>query len=373
MRRFFGDIWMTLQDEWRRVWHDEGVVLIVVFALFIYGVSYSLGYGGEVLNDVPIAVVGGDEGSMSRRLVQIFDASPKLRVAHEVADLNEAEQLLRERKVWGAVTLSPDLERDILAERQSAVAILGDASYFLAYREVVEGAVTAIRQMNAEIVEQREGAYNPPIIFEQRNLFNPMLGYGIFVMPAIILLIVQQTAIIGVGMVSATRRERRERYASTSAIAVTIGRTTAYLTIYAATLGFMLTVHYWIFDYPMRGEWWRCVAVVVPYMLAVVSLAQMVGALFRRRESSIIWLLWLSIPFLLVSGVSLPPQAFPEWLYMLGRVVPSSSAVEAWIAVQSMGATLADVAPKLVLLWCLVIIYGIGAVVANRAAIHKRA
>ena len=365
MRHFCNDILLTLQDEWRRVWHDEGVVLIVVFALFIYGVSYSLGYGGEVLNEVPIAVVGGGEGSLSRRLVRMFDASPKLRVAHEVADLNEAEQLLRERKVWGVVTLSPDLERNLLAEQQGEVAILGDASYFLAYREVVEGAVTTIRQMNAEIVEQREGTYTPPIIFEQRNLFNPTLGYGVFVMPAIILLIVQQTALIGIGMVSATRREHRERYVTDSALAITIGRTIAYIIIYAVTLGFMLTVHYSLFDYPMRGEWWRCVAVIVPYLLAVVLLAQMLGAIFRRRESSIVWLLWLSIPFLLVSGVSLPPQAFPEWLYMLGRVVPSSSAVEAWIAVQSMGASLSDVAPKLMLLWFWVIIYGVGAVVAN--------
>ena len=92
----------------------------------------------------------------------------------------------------------------------------------------------------------------------------------------------------------------------------------------------------------------------------------MVGTIFRNRESSIVWLLWFSIPFLLVSGVSLPPQAFPKWLYWIGRVVPSSSAVEAWIAVQSMGATLSDVAPKLTLLWVLVVVYGVGAIVANK-------
>ena len=145
-----------------------------------------------------------------------------------------------------------------------------------------------------------------------------------------------------------------------------MGRSVVYLAIFGLTLGFMLTVHYSLFDYPMRGVWWRCVAVVVPYLLAVILLAQMVGALFRRRESSLVWLLWLSIPFLLVSGVSLPPESFPQWLYVAGRVVPSSSAVEAWIAVQSMGATLKDVAPKLTMLWVLVALYGAGAVVANR-------
>lgn len=366
MRRFFGDVWRTATEEWGRVWHDEGVVLIVVFALFIYSVLYSIGYGGEVLNEVPTAVVGGDNGALSRALTCRLDASPKIRVAYEVSDIGEAELLLRERKVWGVVAISPNLDGDILAGRQGRVAILGDASYFLAYREVVEGAVAAIQVTNAEIIESRDGRYAPPIIFEQRNLYNAELGYGIFVMPAIILLIVQQTALIGIGMVSATRRERGERYISDAPFATTVGRTLTYMAIYALTLGFMLTVHYSLFDYPMRGEWWRCVAVVAPYLLAVVLLAQSLGALFRRRESSVVWLLWFSIPFLLVSGVSLPPQAFPRWLYLLGKVVPSSSAVEAWIGVQSMGTSLRDVAPELTLLWVLIVLYGALAVVANR-------
>ena len=359
-------LFSIIRDEWHRVWNDEGVVLIVVFALFIYAVSYSLGYGGEVLIEVPIAVVGDEEKGVNQQLIREIDASPKVRVAYEVVDMGEVKRLLAERKIWGAVALSPNLEENVLSGRQGRVAILGDASYFLAYREVVEGAVTAIQQMNEQIIKERSGEYSPPVIYEQRNLFNPSLGYGIFVMPAIILLIVQQTALIGIGMVSATRRERGEQYGVESPFVITIGRTLTYLAIYATTLGFMLTVHYSLFDYPMRAPWWRCVAVILPYLLAVIFLAQSVGALFRRRESSILWLLWLSIPFLLVSGVSLPPQAFPKWLYIIGRVVPSSSAVDAWIAIQSRGASLSDIAPELTVLWILVALFGVCAVVANR-------
>ena len=358
-------IFSIVKDEWRRVWHDEGVALIMVFALFIYSISYSLGYGGEVLREVPIAVVGGERSDEGRDLVRMMDATPELRVAHEVGSIAEAEQLLRERKVSGVVALSPTFTEDLLAERQGRVAVLGDASYFLAYREVVEGAVATIRQKNREIIASRNGAYSPPVLYEQHNLFNPELGYGIFVMPAIILLIVQQTALIGVGMLSATRVERGEEYPSTSPLAITVGRMAAHLAIYSLTLGFMLTIHYSLFGYPMRGRWWECVAVILPYMISVSLFAQMVGGWFRRRESSLVWLLWLSIPFLLVSGVSLPKEAFPQWLYMVGRVVPSSLAVDAWIRVQSCGASLAEVAPELAMQWVLICIYGIGAVVAN--------
>lgn len=372
MKRFLQDIWLVMSDEWRRVWNDAGVVLIVVFALFIYGISYSLGYGGEVLEEVPIAVVGGDAATTSRQLVRIVDASPKVQVAHEVYDMEEAKRLFAERKIWGVVALSPSFDSDILSGKQARVAILGDASYFLAYREMVEGVVAAVQQMNEQIVAERNENYSPPIIYEQHNLFNPSFGYGVFVMPAVILLIVQQTALMGIGMVSATRRERRERYEINSAFVVTIGRTLTYLTIYAVTLGFMLTVHYSLFDYPMRGAWWRCVAVIAPYILAITLLAQALGALFRKRESPILWLLWFSIPFLLVSGVSLPPQAFPEWLYIVGKIVPSSSAVEAWIAIQSRGASLSDIAPQLTLLWILVALYAGLAICGNRASLPTK-
>jgi len=367
MRHFFKDIWHTSTDEWSRVWHDEGVVLIVVFALFIYTILYSLGYGGEVLNEVPIAVVGGSNGEISRTLTEKIDASPKICVTYNACDISEVERLLAERKIWGAIALSPDLDCNILTSgQQGKVAILGDASYFLAYREVAEGSVAAIQEMNNEIIKERNGSYNPPILFEQHNIFNAELGYGVFVMPAIILLIVQQTALIGIGMLSATRRERNERYPTSSPIIITIGRTITYLAIYSLTLGFMLTVHYTLFDYPMRGIWWQCIAVIAPYLLSVVLLAQTIGSIFRKRESSIVWLLWFSIPFLLVSGVSLPTQAFPQWLYLIGKIIPSSSAVDAWIRVQTMGATLSDITPELTLLWVLVAIYGLLAAIANR-------
>ena len=98
-------LFSIFREEWRSVWHDEGVALIVIVALFIYGISYSLGYGGEVLNEVPIAVVGGDDNAVNQRIVSMLNASPKVRVAYRVGDMVEAKQLLAERKIWGVVAV----------------------------------------------------------------------------------------------------------------------------------------------------------------------------------------------------------------------------------------------------------------------------
>ena len=52
--------------------------------------------------------------------------------------------------------------------------------------------------------------------------------------------------------------------------------------------------------------------------------------------------LWTSVPVLLLAGVSYPHEAFPEWLYLMGRLLPSSSAVDSFVAIGTMGATLSD-------------------------------
>ena len=50
-------------------------------------------------------------------------------------------------------------------------------------------------------------ATTQPVIYQSHNLFNPYLGYGTFVMPAIIMVIIQQTLLIGIGMIGGTWRE----------------------------------------------------------------------------------------------------------------------------------------------------------------------
>ena len=135
----------------------------------------------------------------------------------------------------------------------------------------------------------------------------------------------------------------------------------------------MLVVHYRVFGYPMNGRTVDCLAVVVPYVLASVLMGITLSLLFTRRESSLVWLLWSSVPVLLLSGASLPKEAFPEWMYLAGQILPSSSAVAAYVRVQTAGAPLSAVEVEIVRLWMLVLAYGVSAVVGTYAVIRRQA
>ncbi len=371
----------VMRNEYREIFSDAGVMLVLVFAIFIYSTLYSLGYGREVLRDVPIAVVDNSKTPSSRALIESFDAGPNTVVAYDAPDMEEAKRLFFDHKIYGVVYIPADYELNLLRGEQADVAIYCDAGYFLMYRQVFQEIVASVSSAGAMVEMQRliaGGIDTPqakataqPVIYQAHNLFNPYLGYGTFIMPAIIIVIIQQTALIGIGMIGGTWREYglydklkergRERL---STFPVVLGKALVYLSIYAVTSSWVLTIHYHIFGYPMRGSVASCAAVVVPYILACVLLGIALSTLFRRREHSLLMLLWTSIPILLLSGASLPKEAFPHWLYIFGQILPSSHAVDAWIRVQSMGADAGEVMPQIRALWRMVFLYGGLALVA---------
>ncbi len=365
----------VMRSELREIFSDAGVMLVLVFAIFIYSTLYSFGYGNEVLRDVPIAVVDNSHTASSRALVESFEAGPNTVIAYDAPDMESAKRLLFDHKIYGVVYIPADYERCLVGGTQANVAIYCDASYFLMYRQVFQEIVASVSYAGAMVEFQRliaEGINIPqaksvthPIIYQAHNLFNPYLGYGTFIMPAIIIVIIQQTALIGIGMIGGTWREYglyhklvqkgRNRLSS---IPVVFGKALVYLMVYAVTSTWILTVHYRVFGYPMNGNAGDCIAVIVPYILACAFMGIALSTLFHKREHSLLFLLWSSIPILLLSGASLPKEAFPHWLYLFGKIFPSSSAVDAYIRAQSMGASFAELLPQIRTLWFLAIAYG---------------
>ena len=128
--------------------------------------------------------------------------------------------------------------------------------------------------------------------------------------------------------------------------------------IYSVTTFYILGLHYKLFHYPMNGATGTIVVFMLAYMAACIALGIAISTLFRYRENSLLLLLWTSIPLLMLSGVSYPREGIPDWLFNLGQIFPSSHGVNAFIRIQSMGASLSEVLPEIRMLCILALVYG---------------
>jgi ABC-2 type transport system permease protein len=378
----------ALVDEARLVFCDAGVLIITVLAVVVYSFVYPIPYLNQALKNVPVAVVDGDHSGLSRRLVRMADEHEAIRIAEEALSTAEAERLVRSGAVRGVLVIPRGFERDVLEGRRARLSGYIDASYLLAYNAALTGILETAGTVSAgvEVARWRAGGLSReaalrarrPVGLELRPLFNATSGYATYVVPAVLVLILQQTLLIGIGMAGGARRERITSGSTAPVdgfghpVAQVLGRSIPYLLLYGfnAAYYFAFIPRYYGFYVPGSG---RAVALLtVPFLLATVFMGFALRAFFSKRETAMQVILFTSLPFVFLGGFAWPAEAVPAWLHRAAQFVPTTTAIPAFLRLMRQGASLADVTGEASVLWALTAIY-LPAACAAEYAIQRRA
>ncbi len=371
----------ALVDESRRVFGDPGVLLITAAAVVIYSFFYPIPYAPEVLHDVPVAIIDSDGSGLSRTLARMLDTHEAVRVSVRCASMEEAERLLRAGTVSAVVAVPRGFGGDVVAGRQARIALVADSTYMLAYGQTLRGVLEGTGTLSAGIELARGRAAGrsaesaararQPVTADLRPLFSPAAGYGTYVVPAVLVLVLQQTLLIGAGLAGGTRQERlaRERASGGDppgpvavptlwrAAASVVGRAMPYLALYSANASYCFGFALWYLGFPVMAPAGTIALVTVPFLLSVTMLALALRGIFRRRETAVQVLLFTSLPFVFVAGFAWPVEALPAWIRGASQFVPTSSAIPAFVRILRAGASLADVEREMATLWMLALLY----------------
>jgi ABC-2 type transport system permease protein len=360
-----------LAAEYRRIFLDPGAVLILVGALVIYAFFYPTPYRAQVLKDVPVVVVDEDQTDLSRRLVRMVDAHELTGVTAQMKSMAEAEVAVRAGQAGGILVVPADFERRVKRGEQAFVTAYTDASYFLIYRQVLTAVVESTGTLSAGIEVRRLIAggvpadramkARDPLPLVMRPLFNPTEGYAGYVVPAVLVLILQQTLLVGIGLVRGTVRERDGKAAvpaqpgdgeaSNAAFFELLGRALAYYSVYVVHGLFYFGVVFHLYGFPQLADARTLFLFGTPFLLSVIFLGLTLSTLFRSREMAIQVLLFSSLPALFLSGFAWPVESLPRWLAAFARALPSTTAIPGFLRLTEMGATLADVRAEWMTLW----------------------
>lgn len=370
------EIWRYIKDEVNLIYRDKGMLLLVVIALPLYTLIYSLAYGSEVVRNVPIAIVDDDNSSESRSLIKTYATGPGTMVNYKASNMQEAQELFYSKKISGIVYIPHGFESSIMAGREANMGLILDGSHLLLYRQVLEqitkstlqhGAMVELSRLIKRDIDPSTAKFIiEPIAINIDNVYNDTLGYGTFVMPSVVMVIIQQTLLIGLAMAGA-QRDNKKRITAKYIIAKVL----VYTIIYGINLIFILGFIWNIFGFANIGNTLHVTMFLILYIISALSLAMLFSLLFHKRESPLMLLLWSSVPVLLLAGVSYPREAFPEWLFDIGRLLPSSSGVNGFIALASRGATLYEIREEVFTLVILTIIYITLTIFINKIRINK--
>lgn len=362
-------IWMK---EMKATVQDEGVLIFFILVPLLYPLLYSWAYNNEVVRDVPVAVVDLSHTQLSRQFIRQYDASPDVKVAYHCNSLEEARELVGKQIIRGVVYIPADFAQNLNRMEQSHISVYCDMSYMLAYKAIFQTATAVSGGMNKDIQIHLSGNYTSreddistqPLAVEEVAIFNPTGGYGNFIIPGVLMLIIQQTLLLGIGLSAGTARENN-RYRDLVPVSrhyngifrIVLGKSLCYFMVYAVISAWLTMIVPKLFGFVALLEWHSLLGLMVPYLLACIFFGMMISCLVRYRENVMLLIVFMSVPLLFLSGVSWPQSSMPGAWRSVACLFPSTFGVRGFVRLNSMGATLADIELEYKALWIQTTVY----------------
>ena len=351
--------------ELRNTLSDVGVLVFFIIVPLLYPLLYAYLYSREVVREVPVVVVDECRSTTSREFLRKSDATPDLKIVSYCSDMEEARNLMHRHKAYGVIHIPAEFERTLSEGRQATVNLYCDMSGLLYYKAMLSGCTIVSLDMNRDIQIQRlsglsdweKEAMTMPIENEYITMFNPTNGFQAFLIPAVLILVLQQTLVLGVAMLAGTEHERRRSGALIlgqeygNPIVVLAGKGLAYLLVYGFTATYVLCFVPWLFHMPQLWQLPTLVAFVVPFLLASIFFAICISFFVRDRESCFLLFVFVSVPLIFMSGISWPTSNMPAFWKVFAQLFPSTHGVNGFARINTAGALLQDVRTESITLW----------------------
>ncbi len=286
--------------EWRRVLGDRGVFSLFVLAPVLYAVFYPQPYLGQIVRNIPIAVVDQDNSELGRGLIQALSAHGNISVALNASSYREAENAILARRAFAILGIPPETEKDVLKGVAARLPIYADLTYFILFNRSLQGMLEAVQAYTLDALAhgaratgagvQAASRLVEPVELIQVPLFNPTASYSSYVVPAAFVLILHQTLLMGAATLGGVAFERggqagRRTRASVRAI---LGQGLAHWVLYVPAMLLYFVVMPRVYGFSTLGSLWAVAAVSIPFILATSFLGQALGLVFRHRETAVL-------------------------------------------------------------------------------------
>lgn len=378
MKKLLLDIYYVWISELKVVFKDHAVILLFFIVPFAYPILYSFIYNNETVHEVKAIVVDDSNSALSREFKRKVDATADVKVVGYATDMEEAKEAMRRKEAYGIIYIPRDFSKKINTQQQTQVSVFSDMSSLLFYKAMILSATEVSLDMGADIrvaetgggSQEQDAATRQTVENEWVPLYNPQNGFASFLVPAILVLIIQQTLILGIATIVGTHNDKKRfTIASHTAegksvhpLKLTIGKAFCYASLYMLISVWVLRVIPYLFKFPQIGDPLTIAAFLMPFLLAATFFAMTLSYFCSQREFGMMLFVFTSVLFIFISGISWPWTAIPEPVKAIAYIIPSTPGIHGFIKINTMGATLTDVWPEYITLWIQATIYCITAV-----------
>ena len=390
MMKVFSNIKKVLSDltaitwkEFKTIFTDSGVLLILIIAGFGYPLLYSTVYLNESVDEIPVGIIDECGTSYSRGFASKIDATREVTL-ESCINMDDAIGKMKKREIHGFIVIPKDFSKNIQTGKQTTVSLYINMATFFIYKNIAmacnyvmldENKNISLQRLSADGLTEQEALQSAEPLRNKMNiLFNEGNGFASFFVPGVLVLIIHQLLFLGIGMVSGTRREENANHKLSDNVAphekkvhrYILGQAAAYLIIYSIVSAYILILVPRMFGLPHYASAWDIYRLVFPFLLAVIFFSQTWAIFIRNRETGMVMFLFFSVILLFLSGLTWPVSSFPSFWKYFSYIFPGTFGVQGYVKINCMGADFSVIRTEFIALWIQAIIYFVTACFSYR-------
>ncbi|MBE6224254.1 MAG: ABC transporter permease [Bacteroidales bacterium] len=345
-----------------------GVALVMLGGTIGYGVLYGLLYHPNIVTEIPVAVIDNSRTYTSREYLRSLNATQQINIAAECTDLQQATSLMRSAKAKGIVIIPPDFSTLVAMGIESPFIVYETTTSFLYYLTIQKGAAATMQAINGSLREnvvrnlplpqQPAIAGTPTFNTCHVAIYNHNEGYGSYLLPIAITVILFQTMLMCAGILAGTRKIHPYRYIPPLFAAY------FFLSLFLAG-----AVPY-IFDLPTLANKLELFLFIFIFLASSLAFAAAFTLFIKDTEEIMLYVPFFSIGLIFLSGTSFPMVQIPHFWQVVHYLVPTSPGIIGYLKLNSMGGNLHNITPQILLLVAQLFIYGTIFFVCSRKIVN---
>ena len=359
------EIIKIISNEFRAIGTNIPILIVLILGNVGYGFLYNLLYNTNVYKEAPIAIVDMSQSDLSRHFVDYIDATQQVKVVSKTMNFDEAKRMLIERKIVGFLYIPSELKEEIMRGNQAQCVVYGSTLSFLDYLNIYEAVNFASLDINSELLPEMVESLNMIDVLFLANdkavnivnepLYNTSEGYGTYLIPPVMVIIIFQTLMITVAMRCGEEKTTRLRDNKTTSwdysIKTVLGKAFTNVMIYSVFSVFFLGLLPLIFDLPHLGDSLDIIIMMIPYLFASVFFCLSLSPLYTDGDMPLFFIVFMSVPLVFLTGISYPLELMPWHWKIFHYLIPTAPATLAFVKLDCMGGDLSNVVPEMITLW----------------------
>lgn len=321
-------LWGLITKEFTQFKRDRSTFVIIIFMPIMQLILFGLAINANPKH-LPTALLNADNGSFSRTLIQDLQNTQYFKFDHFPASESEANKLLATHQVLFALNIPPDFSRKLIrGEKPTALLeVDGTDPVSVAYAVSASNAVmqNAFQYELTGVLQHLNPKPGPAQLIVHTK-YNPSAITQYNIVPGLIGTLLTMTFVMVASMALTREREHgtMETLLATPIlpIEVIIGKAMPFIIVGYLQVIVILFIAIIFFQVPMIGSMALLFMVVLPFILANLSVGITISTLAKSQLEASQISIFFFLPSMLLSGFAFPFKGMPEWAQWLGNVLP---------------------------------------------------